>query len=210
VLLPDRSALGQFVRHLSQYPVQAGMADHLVSEAIYLTDPDGLGIEIYADRPRATWSHTGRELRMTTEPLDVDDLLEHGAGQRWGGVPAGTRIGHVHLHVGRLDTASAFYHEALGFDTTVWSFPGALFFAAGGYHHHLGVNTWSPGPAATDDQARLLEWELLIDAGHVPEALANLARHGHTASEGPSGWRVADPWGTSLRLIAANDVRSAE
>ena len=111
--------------------VRVGMADHLVSEALYLTDPDGLGIEVYVDRPRATWRHCDRELLMTTDPLDVADLIAAGAGQPWNGMPAGTTIGHMHLHVGNLDEAEAFYHRALGFDKTVWSYPGALFFVGG-------------------------------------------------------------------------------
>ena len=94
---------------------------------------------------------------MTTEPLDVRDLLAAGGAQPWQGAPPGTTMGHVHLHVGNLGAAEAFYHVGLGFDKTVWSYPGALFFSAGGYHHHLGTNTWAPGPSAADDEARLLE-----------------------------------------------------
>ena len=138
------------------------MADHAVSEALYLTDPDGLGIEVYADRPRASWTYRGDELVMTTEPLDIGGLITAGEGSDWGGAPDGTTMGHVHLHVGDLARAEAFYHRALGFDKTVWSYPGALFFSAGGYHHHLGTNIWSPGPSARADEAKLLEWELVV------------------------------------------------
>ena len=139
------------------------MSNHLVSEAVYLSDPDGLGIEVYADRPRGTWQHEGRQLVMATEPLDVEDVVRAGGGEPWSGMPAGTTLGHVHLFVGDLDAAARFYHEGLGFDKTVWSYPGALFLSAGGYHHHLGTNTWAVGavPAGEGD-ARLLEWEIVL------------------------------------------------
>ena len=147
VLLPDRAALGRFLAHLAARGVRAGMSDHAVSEALYLTDPDGLGIEVYADRPRDAWRYAGRQLHMHTEPLDTASLLAAGGGAPWAGMPPGTVIGHVHLHVGDIDAAAAFYHAALGFDKVVWSYPGALFLSAGGYHHHLGTNTWAAGAA---------------------------------------------------------------
>jgi catechol 2,3-dioxygenase len=180
VLLPERAALGRFVAHLGRLGVRAGAANHLVSEALYLTDPDGLGIEVYADRPRETWQYAGGEIRMTTDPLDVGDLVAAGGDVRWNGAPAGTTMGHVHLHVGNLDEAERFYGDTLGFDVTMRGYPGARFFAAGGYHHHLGTNTWSPGPAATDGQARLLDWELIVP--------------------GAEGRTLVDPWGTTVKI----------
>jgi len=203
VLLPERADLGRFLAHLSALGADAGMADHLVSEALYLTDPDGLGIEVYADRPKELWRHQGRELAMTTEPLDVADLVSAGGPRAWDGMPAGTTIGHMHLHVGDLGEAEAFYHSALGLDKTVWSYPGALFLSAGGYHHHLGTNTWSPGPAAAADQARLLEWELVVPrAGDASAAAASLRAAGYSATDTGQGWTADDPWGTRLRVIA--------
>jgi catechol 2,3-dioxygenase len=193
ILLPDRAALGRFVTHLSAAGVRVGMADHFVSEALYLWDPDGLGIEVYADRPRSAWEHSDRELVMTTEELDVVDLAAAGEGQPWQGMPAGTTIGHVHLHVGSLAEAEAFYHRKLGLDKMVWSYPGALFLAAGGYHHHLGTNVWSPGPSADDNDARLLEWELLLPGEE--DVLAALASLNSDSAV------IADPWGTRLRLL---------
>jgi catechol 2,3-dioxygenase len=121
---------------------------------------------------------------------------------KWSGAPAGTVIGHVHLHVGSLDEAEAFYHSALGFDKTAWSFPGALFLAAGGYHHHLGTNTWAAGqPAATDADARLLEWDLILPDDHsVTAAAGSVASAGsHVTAEGRDQV-IVDPWGTPLRL----------
>ncbi|MGH7657456.1 MAG: VOC family protein, partial [Gemmatimonadales bacterium] len=163
ILLPSRSALGSFLDHLEETGVRAGMSDHLVSESIYLTDPDGLGIEVYADRPRNTWQHNGDQIAMATIPLNARNLIAAAEGERWTGLPGGTAIGHVHLFVADLDMAARFYHNSLGFDKTVWSYPGALFMSAGGYHHHLGTNTWAAGAApAREDEARLLEWSIMV------------------------------------------------
>ncbi len=204
IRLPDRAALGRFVRHLASLGARAGMADHLVSEAIYLSDPDGLGIEVYADRPRETWKQNGRELFMTTEPLDVEDLVAAAGGTSWQGMPAGTVMGHVHLHVGDLEEAAAFYHAALGLDKTVWSYPGALFMSAGGYHHHLGTNTWARGPKPADDQARLLAWHISVPTGEDAAAAAkSVAAAGYAVEQSDGAWRATDPWGTSFKLIAA-------
>ena len=201
ILLPDRAALGRFAAHLAALGVRVGMADHLVSEALYLWDPDGLGIEVYADRPRHTWQHHGQEIAMTTDPLDIDSVIAAGGGITWTGAPGGTRMGHVHLHVGDLDTAEAFYHRAVGFDKTVWSYPGALFMSAGGYHHHLGTNVWSPGPAPSADQAQLLEWDLAVPSARDVEGAAESIRAGRYASEVMGDTVVTgDPWGTRLRI----------
>jgi catechol 2,3-dioxygenase len=199
LLLPSRVALGQFVRHLARRKVQFGAADHLVSEAIYLWDPDGLGIEVYADRPRETWQARNDELVMTTERLDLRELVETAeVSPEWQGLARGTVVGHMHLSVGDLHAARRFYHEALGLTLTVWSYPGALFLAAGGYHHHLGVNTWTlAGRPSGDHDARLLEWELVLPAAaDVAAAEAALRAGGYT----PQGGRIVDPWGTALRL----------
>lgn len=203
VLLPDRPALGRFAAHLSSLGVRAGMADHLVSEALYLSDPDGLGIEVYADRPRSAWQHRGGELAMATDPLDISDVIAAAAGAAWEGAPSGTIMGHVHLHVGSLEEAEVFYHQAIGFDKMVWSYPGALFLAAGGYHHHLGTNIWSPGPAPAPDQAQLLEWELRVpSAADVAAAQRSVREAGFEVQDGSPGIIVADPWHTRVRITA--------
>lgn len=205
ILLPDRASLGRFVAHLGAIGARAGAADHLVSEALYLHDPDGLGIEVYADRPRDSWQSADGELRMATLPLDVDGVVASGRGERWTGMPRGTTMGHVHLHVGALERASDFYHAALGLDTMVWSYAGALFMAAGGYHHHLGLNTWA-GPDAVparDDEARLLSWQLVLpDPASMAGARHSLASSGFAVREGEDGWFAADPWGTTLHVVA--------
>jgi catechol 2,3-dioxygenase len=204
ILLPDRASLGAFTAHLAGIGERAGMADHLVSEALYLWDPDGLGIEVYADRPRETWQRRGDEVAMTVDPLDVDGLIA-AATAPWRGMPAGSVMGHVHLHVGDLQDATAFYHRGLGFDRTAWSLPGALFLAAGGYHHHLGTNTWSRGAPARDPEARLLEWQLIVPASSDVDAVArSLEAVGVRGEPSASGLIVADPWGTRVRVRAAD------
>ena len=205
ILLPTRSALGRFASHLASFGVRLGMADHLVSEALYLWDPDGLGIEVYADRPRDAWQQRDRELTMTTDPLDIQSVIAAGRGERWRGAPEGTTMGHVHLHVGSLEQAEAFYHRALGFDKTVWSYPGALFMSAGGYHHHLATNTWSHRPAASVDEARLLEWELMVpSAADVEAAARNVRDAGYVVENRGKSTVVADPWGTRVHIRAAS------
>ncbi len=208
ILLPDRPALGRFFAHLGAIDARAGSADHLVSEALYLQDPDNLGIEVYADRPRETWRRIGRQLMMATDPLDAPGLLEEAAGEEWAGMPAGTSMGHVHLHVGDIAQASAFYSSALGFDRMVWEYPGALFLGAGGYHHHLGTNTWAGAGAAAPsaDEAQLLEWSIDLPArADVDAAAESLARGGFAAErDDVAGALVTrDPWGTRVRLHPA-------
>ncbi len=204
ILLPDRPALGRFVAHLARIGEYAGMSDHLVSEALYLTDPDGLGIEVYADRPRSTWRHEGRQIAMATEPLDVQSVIAAGAGAPWTGMPPGTAMGHVHLFVDDIARATSFYHDALGFDKIVWNYPGALFMSAGGYHHHLGTNTWAASaPRAEPGDARLLEWEIELPAGSsVSEAARSLTDAGYGVEWSGGDAVVRDPWGTRVRLRA--------
>ena len=205
ILLPDRASLGRFVAHLAAIGERAGMSDHFVSEAIYLTDPDGLGIEVYADRPRSAWRADGGQLAMSTEPLDVHDLVAAAGDAPWRGMPAGTVIGHVHLHVGDLAEGERFYHRALGLDKVVWGYPGALFLSAGGYHHHLGTNTWARGAdPAGDADARLLEWEIVLpSSGDVAAAADSLRTEGYRPIADGDDIVIADPWGTRVRLRAA-------
>jgi len=205
ILLPDRAALGRFLAHLARTGTRIGASDHLVSEALYLRDPDGLGIEVYADRPRSEWRLVNGELAMATDPLDTAGVLAAGKDEPWTGMPPGTVMGHVHLHVGDIPAASRFYHDALGLDRMVSSYPGALFLSAGGYHHHLGVNTWAgKAPPPSERDARLLEWRIVLpsvdDARVVAERLASA---GHSVSRESEGWLATDPWGTPLRLMGS-------
>ncbi len=203
ILLPDRAALGRLLRHLASIDAQVGASDHLVSEALYLHDPDGLGIEVYADRARSTWVRRDGEMVVETKPLDIESVLAAGGTAPWTGMPAGTVMGHMHLHVGALETAAAFYGDALGLEPTVWSYPGALFLSAGGYHHHLGTNIWAgdDAPRPGDNDARLLEWELVLpDREAVVAAAQRLEAAGHVVTHSGDGTRVTDPWGTTLLL----------
>ncbi len=202
ILLPDRPSLGRFLAHLASIDERVGMSDHIVSEAIYLTDPDGLGIEVYADRPRALWRAQDAQLEMGTLPLDARDLINAADGVPWSGAPAGTTVGHVHLHVGALEQAAAFYHDGLGFDKTVWGYQGALFMSAGGYHHHLGTNIWARGAMpAGPAEARLLEWQLVVPTHDDVYALeSHLGRQQITVLRDADTLLVDDPWGTRVRV----------
>jgi catechol 2,3-dioxygenase len=178
------------------------MSDHLVSEAVYLTDPDGLGIEVYADRPRESWKAVERQITMATKPLDVQSVVASAEGKKWDGMPAGTRIGHVHFYVGDIDKAASFYHAGLGLDKIVWNYPGALFMSAGGYHHHVGVNTWAEGaPPASDEDARLIDWELILpDSASAESAGKSIESAGYPVDRSEGYVVASDPWGTRIRV----------
>lgn len=202
ILLPSRASLAAFAEHVDDVGIQVGASDHLVSEAFYLSDPDGLGIEVYADRPRESWQRINRELVMATEPIDIRGLLAE-PHDAWSGMPRGTTMGHLHLHVGDIKQGSDFYSEALGLDRIVLRYPGALFMSAGGYHHHLGTNTWA-GPTARparEDDAQLLEWNIIVpDGGEVEEASRSIEGAGHDVKREGAALVARDPWGQQLRL----------
>lgn len=206
LLLPDRPSLGRFLRHVRDTRTPAGAADHVFSEALYLTDPDGLQMEVYRDLPRDTWRTQDGELVSGSDPLDAAGLLEAADDARWTGVPSGSVIGHVHFFVGDLGPAEVFYHRGLGLERRIWSWPGALFMAAGGYHHHVGVNTWAAGaPVATDDDARLIEWTLEVPTDEDVEAVSRrLAGFGQRLEPAGDGAFVArDAWGIACRVTRA-------
>ncbi|MCI0707318.1 MAG: VOC family protein [Ignavibacteriae bacterium] len=146
ILYPSRKELARAFKRLyeERYRFQ-GFSDHGVSEAIYLADPEGNGVELYADRPREQWKFDSNGLAMMTAELNLDNLLAEldSDTREWAGIHPETRIGHIHLQVSDLQKAERFYHGALGFDITQKSYPGALFVAAGGYHHHIGLNIWN-------------------------------------------------------------------
>jgi catechol 2,3-dioxygenase len=149
ILLPERKNLADVLLHLSEKQDKVhfdGLADHLVSESIYIRDPDFIGIEIYSDRPQPEWkwndkNNNNSQLQMATLPLNTDDLLKESTDKGWTGMPTNTVIGHVHLHVSNLSNAMKFYRDILGLNLTT-TYPGAYFFAAGRYHHHIAANTW--------------------------------------------------------------------
>ena len=141
---------------------------------------------------------------MATDPLDLEDLSRAAAGRRWTGAPPGTRIGHIHLYVDDLGRAAEFYHVGLGLDRVSLDFPGALFMSAGGYHHHLGTNTWAAGaPKASEGDARLLEWIIQLPRRQDVEAAASsLGAAGHMVTRDGGEAVASDPWGTNLRLTS--------
>jgi len=214
LLVPDRAALAQALRRVARAGWRLdGASDHLVSEALYLSDPEGNGIELYRDRPREEWQRSADgELAMATLPLDLDDLLaELPAAEREPAaaagteMPAGTTLGHVHLQVSDLAAAEAFYAGALGFDVMVRGYPGALFVAAGGYHHHLGLNTWSSagGPPADPAARGLRDFAIHFgDAGERDRATNRLAESGYPLREERDAAVATDPFGISVRLTA--------
>jgi catechol 2,3-dioxygenase len=215
ILLPTRADLARALYRLieTQTPLQ-GFADHLVSEAIYLADPDGNGIEIYRDRPRAEWPRLNGQIQMATDPIDLDGLMaELGANPSAGpGLPAGTRMGHVHLQVGDIARAAAFYVGVLGFEV-VTSMPSALFVSAGGYHHHLGLNTWqSRGRGAPPaGRAGLRDFVVLLpDQAEQDRVVARLDAAGIPVTREAGDVLAPDPWGTQVRLVVAPAPTGAE
>jgi catechol 2,3-dioxygenase len=202
VLLPSREDLGRFLVHALNAGGRVASADHLVSEALYLVDPDGLTIEVYRDRPRSEWKRNGGELMLATLPLDTDGVAGAADGA-WRGLPAGTVIGHIHLYIGDLDGAEDFYHHGLGFDPVLRSFPGALFVSAGGYHHHVGLNTWAAHTrVATDDDARMLSWEMVVPKAAMAAVGDRLRAGGYTVTDTEAGIASVDPWDNRVRVIA--------
>lgn len=207
VLLPDRAGLSRSLRRLLEAGWRLwGASDHLVSEALYLDDPDGNGIELYRDRPRSEWSWDGNTVRMDTIPLDLGGLLSETEGlPQEDTLPSGTGIGHVHLHVGNIERAERFYVGTLGFDvTTLWR-GAALFVSAGGYHHHLGLNTWAglDAPQAPAGAAGLERFEILVpDYTELDRVSARLEESGTAYERRGEDLLFSDPWnnGISVRV----------
>jgi len=202
LLVPERRDLARWLAHAARDRVQlTGLSDHYVSEAIYLRDPDHHGIEIYADRPREVWEGEVMQ-RMTSAPLDVESLLgelEDPSSEPFDGLPAGTTMGHVHLRVSDVPETIRFYRDVLGFDLTAALGPQAAFLSAGGYHHHIGANTWESAgaPPAPDGTATLRRATILIPDDAVREQV--LERVGDV-EDSPEGPIVRDPSGNRLLL----------
>ena len=204
ILVPTRADLGRWVRHWLTLGLPLGQGDHLVSEALYLSDPDENGIEVYRDRPRGEWQWANGQVRMAADPVDIRGLLAEAerAGEPWTGLPAGTRLGHIHLQVGDIAQAAAFYHDILGFDI-VAAMPSALFVSAGGYHHHIGMNTWhSKGAAsAPADMVGLRFFTVNFPTETArQEVLDRIAAAGLTTTQTGDAISVQDPWGNTLLL----------
>jgi len=188
-LLPQRKDLARWTRRaIDRRIAVTGASDHLVSEAVYLTDPEGNGIEIYADRPRASWAYDGAQVRMGVEPLDVRGLLGElsPADPEWNGAPAGSMVGHVHLRVGDSAEAERWWKQKLGFDTMANFGGSAVFLATGGYHHHVGANSWqSRGAKDRDPDRSGLSFVEFASRAATEEAVHE------------------DPWGNVIRIVPA-------
>lgn len=205
ILLPTRADLGRWLRHwLERGLPLPGQGDHRVSEALYLSDPDENGIEIYRDRPRDEWHWVDGQVRMGSDPVDIRGLLADAerAGEPWNGLPDGTRLGHIHLQVGDIAQAAAFYHDILGFDI-VAQMPTALFMSAGGYHHHIGANIWHSA-GATPAPAEMVGLRFFTITFPTEEArqtvVARMTAAGLTPTRAGDLVAVQDPWQNTLLL----------
>jgi catechol 2,3-dioxygenase len=207
LLMPTRRDLARSLQQLvdTRYPVQ-GASDHLVSEALYLADPDGNGLELYADRPRETWTARDGQVSMASDALDLAGLLSELETNSTDGpfaVNPATTVGHIHLRVADLDDTDRFYHGGLGFDVTQRSYPGALFLSAGGYHHHIGANVWgsaggSPPPA---NSVGLRHYTIIVpDGDGFDTFVAGTSEAGLTPARRGPDWWVQDPSGISVVL----------
>jgi catechol 2,3-dioxygenase len=206
VLVPSRVELAKSLKRLAetQWPVQ-GFADHLVSEAIYLPDPDGNGIEIYRDRPRSEWPRLNGQVRMATDPLDLDELMAEldGQDEAWTGMNPQTVLGHMHLHVGNLPQANVFYGDVIGLDLITRMGNSALFMSAGGYHHHLGLNTWAgvDAPPPPPDVIGLRYFTMKLSHSNTVGAIADRARNtGGSIEETERGVLLRDPFKNGVML----------
>ncbi|MBC7815127.1 MAG: VOC family protein [Burkholderiales bacterium] len=209
ILQSSRPDLGRVVINLARTQYQVGgFADHLVSEAIYLDDPDGNGLEIYRDRPREEWRRNGNQIVMASDPIDLDGIVASVEDPEapFTGMPDGTTIGHMHLRVGDIPKAQAFYQDVLGFDV-VAKMPSALFVSAGGYHHHIGMNVWHSrnAPPAPADSVGLQEYGIVVpDTDAQGEVLARLNAVGVTHEMQDADALFSDPWSNRIRLSPEN------
>lgn len=205
ILVPDRVSLGLALRNLIKHQISVGQGDHLVSEALYLNDPDRNGIEIYADRPRETWPKDEQgEYKMTTDPVDIEGLLNISQQAEWSGLPAGTKIGHVHFHVGDLNQARQFYTEVLGFDIVAHYGQDALFISAGGYHHHIGLNIWAGvgAPPNPEDATGLRFFTITLPDQEAAQDIVRRLHDADVAHQHGAGFvELTDPFGIGIRLV---------
>jgi len=208
LLVPDRRELGRSLLGLQEagYPLR-GMSDHAVSESLYLDDPDGNGLEIYADRPRSAWPIRAGVVQMTVDPMDVEGVIAAGRErpEPWTGLPPRTVVGHVHFTVGQLGPAVAFYRDVIGFDVMM-SIPSLVAVSAGGYHHHLNLNTWAgEGPGRDSDRvAGLSGWELQVPDEKARKALVERVTAAGALSSSPGAVGATDPDAVTLTITGGD------
>jgi len=213
-LMPTRADLARWILHAAKTRVPiTGASDHDVSEAIYLDDPEGNGVEVYSDRPREKWRRDGELIFQKTDPLDIDAIVGEidPATATYPGAPGGLRIGHIHLRVGNIAKAEEFYRGTLGLDLTRRR-TGATFLSSGGYHHHVAVNVWhSEGAGARNRKRAGLDWFAMeISDQPTMEGLKQrLAAAGVTIDTIPDGFATTDPWGTRIRFTIGDDTVAA-
>ncbi|GKU84472.1 VOC family protein [Niallia sp. NCCP-28] len=205
ILVPSREDLGIILQHLlkSGFPLQ-GASDHNVSEAIYLADPEGNGIEIYRDLPAENWQWQNDFVQMSTLAMDAEGVLEAGSNNEWNGLPAGSIIGHIHLHVADLEKTVAFYVEGLGFDIVQKYGTQAYFISTGKYHHHIGLNIWNGRgiPAPKAENVGLKYFDLKIPTEEKRNEIAErVEKLGEVIEKKDDIFYVSDPSGNTIRLI---------
>lgn len=207
-LMPTRADLGQWILHIAKQRIPiTGASDHGVSEAFYLDDPEGNGIEVYSDRPREEWQRDGSTILQKTDPLDIEAIVRqiNPATAAYPRAPEGLRVGHIHLRVGDTALAEKFYCDAIGLDVTRRR-TGASFISSGGYHHHVGVNIWhSRGAGPRNPDRAGLEWFVMeISDQPMMDTLEKRLRAAGTALDKiPGGFAATDPWGTRVRFTRA-------
>lgn len=202
ILLPSRADLSVFLRHFLGTGYPLGAADHYVSEALYINDPDGNGIEVYRDRPSKEWTWKNGLVDMATEELDGNSILAESDAE-WNGLPEGTVMGHIHLHVGDLKKAEEFYTKGLGFEV-VSHYPQAVFLSTGRYHHHIAINTWQGVGATTPPQNSVgLNWYTLVfpDETAREQTVKQLQQLGATQQKEEDYYITSDPSGNQIRLV---------
>ncbi|MHC0037788.1 VOC family protein [Pseudoneobacillus sp. C159] len=203
LLLPKRSDLAKIVQHFLEIGLRFGSSDHLVSEALYLNDPDGNGIEIYIDRDPTEWNWSNGEVAMTVDPLNFQDLLAGGKQQSWKGLPAETVMGHIHLHVSELKKTEEFYTKGLGFEVVNRYGAQALFISDGKYHHHIGLNTWNGvgAPTPAPNSVGLKSYTLMLaNEDKRNKTVDQLKGIGATVTEENGSYVTSDPSGNRIVL----------
>jgi len=213
ILFPDRHSLAIKIAQLANINYEVGYGDHLVSEAFYLDDPDANGLELYRDRPRSEWKWVDGKVAMASDPIDFDsffaEIKPNDPAMNDPKAPAGTKLGHMHLRVGNIPDAEKFYHGVLGFDI-VAKMPSALFISAGGYHHHIGMNTWESanGKPPSVPMAGLREYTVVLpNQAELDRVVAQVEAAGVTIERDGDSALVLDPWQNRIKLVLPGSLQ---
>ncbi|MBB5174298.1 VOC family protein [Texcoconibacillus texcoconensis] len=202
ILLPTRDHLAQFVQHIAKVGIPVGSSDHLVSEALYFSDPDGNGIEVYSDRDPSTWEWKNDEVKMTVDPLNIPEL-QASHQPEWDGLPEDTVMGHLHLHVSNLQEAEEFYTRGLGFEVVCRFGLQAVFISTGKYHHHIALNTWNGigAPKSLEHSVGLQSFHITYPTvEEISDAVDRLTSLGVSVIKENDVYQVEDPSGNHVQL----------